>query len=201
MSFVTVQTFDILPDGLKSIAANESVVSDIVPTDRGAGGTGTLIVTFTGTGTLTVKAYGVFNDQSNTSLPVDTVTGSFTTNKKIVGGTSGATALVYGLEKSGYKESNFDPDTLILRNIYGTFQDNETVTQDDTGATCQPNIPNGYTSNYPTLYTFSPEVEILTSVSAGTHVVGFTFDKFPYLVFKFSVSTADITISEAKVNL
>lgn len=80
-------------------------------------------------------------DAATTSLAYDAETGTFTTGLTVTGGTSGATGIIVELIDAGAT------GTLRLRNVTGTFQDNEIVTDSSTGS-ATTNIPSGVTT-YP----------------------------------------------------
>jgi hypothetical protein len=87
--------------------------------------------TYDGTA-VSITEYGTssFYDENRLSgqLPFDTQTANFTLNDKVTGGTSGA---------YGYLTKQTDAGTtgiLWLRNVVGTFQNNETITDQHTGS-------------------------------------------------------------------
>lgn len=78
-------------------------------------------------------------DRYSGQLAFDGQTGNFTLNLKITGGISGATGYLTKQTDAG------TTGTLWLRNITGTFQDNETITDTSTGsATVNGVLTDGY---------------------------------------------------------
>mgnify|MGYP003112822432 CR=1 FL=1 len=120
-------------------------------------------------------------------LYYDAETGAFTVGETVTGGTSGATGDIIAIEDDG------TTGTLYLKNVSGTFQNDEAITDGDTGA-ADADIPSGVgdgikitgvsTSNLSNLWKFKARMFLIEegTVSAwylGNLAIGGAATEFP----------------------
>lgn len=125
------------------------------------------------------------------TLPYDTQTGNFTVGLRVTGGTSGA---------YGYIDADVDggvSGTLTLRDVVGTFQNNELITDTATGSA----LVNGTLVN-PTWSWFEVEKNNVTGETKTTTSVGVVFARTNAMLQKISVTPTTYTMTSlaTKIN-